>query len=359
MFNKDLARATQIMRPYGAANFAAPAASVKVADHKTPPLTDNNYYGFAMDMAAYLRSKGLYDFVSTNLVDRIRKRKLDEWDLRKELSGDQEALGIIQYHCTDTYKMMIKKCKTSKEAWDVLAKHFTETGVKARTDLMEELIALKFDWNAGMEDYIQRLTSLKDRFESSGNTQDETLYITTLLNGLPNEFATMVQILNHSASMGLYAVIGKVRAEYKRISKKRKEPSSVSNGDQNGNQLLAMLAQGLLQRGNENVLLNLLAGNYTTAGSHSSEESEVKRRKTRSSSKTPQTTACVHCGKTNHFHLPQNCFFNPESLNYRPNMVKKIQKNDNNSDRRNTESAPVEALMARLLSDNRNAETGN
>jgi hypothetical protein len=345
---------SQIMRPTGHVAPVAPsAASVKGPEYKVQPLDDRNYHGFVMDMSALLRSKGILDFATTDLVERIRSRNLTEWNLRKELTGDQEALGIIQHHCTPTYKTMIKDCQTSKEAWDLLESHFREGGVDGHAVLMEEILELRFNWTYGMEHYLQEHSNLRARFSNSGSKQDDTFYISAILRGLPKEFDMMRKIIRNTPNMDLNGVIGKLRSEYKSIIIERKREETPENNnnqlpDQNNNRALMAMFQANLTRGaNETLLLNLL--DRTRYNQNNGNNRGRKRRPN-----------CPFCEVQNPNHPQERCWANPNGSNYRPNWAPRNagrnvnprldNANRNNAGRNNENApAPVDALLARLL----------
>jgi hypothetical protein len=346
------------MRPstaHGAQSDGADVASVRNAtsapspletvrgDHKVQPLTNSNYYGFVVDIAAVLRSKGVYDFVTTDLVDKIKARRgLGEWEMRNQLAGDQEALGIIQHHCSSTYKNMIKDCATSKEAWDLLAKHFAEDSLDGHTDLLDEILDLRFSWSEGMDHFIQLHQNLKLRLEAAGSKQDEAFYIAALLRGLPSEFQVFAKIVRSSPSVKLDEVKSKLHTEYRALSKQRKDTAVEARAEEKTDTRMTELANLLIQ--------GLVAQSSNSGASrgrkrHRGHQSNERHRGHQS------TEPCPHCQDTNMTHLPQNCWANPASREYRPNWPGSSRGGNQgtSSSRREPNSDRAGALLSKIF----------
>jgi hypothetical protein len=92
-------------------------------------------------------------------------------------------------------KTACRICKTAKEAWDMLAAHFTKNDLSSQTDLHKAINAIQFSWDEGLDKYVQKHREARQRFEDAGVKNSEAFYLSVFLSNLPEDFETVIDIL--------------------------------------------------------------------------------------------------------------------------------------------------------------------
>jgi hypothetical protein len=245
------------------------------------------------------------------------------------LVKDQRALGLIQTHCTTTYKLMIKRCKTAKEAWDKLADHFKKME-KSHTELNKAINAIDFSWTEGIDKYVQSHQEARQRFEDAGIQNTESFYLSTFYLNLPEEFENVVDILeNDPKTKTIDDAMCMLSDKYRKIMKKRKMPtekskssSQVDQGDRSSSSEVerANNASTASQENQSQVLLSEMAESIKLLSARMDQQDSDIRTKKR---KFGKNGTCTICGGPD-THAISKCWANPESIFYRPNWSRSI-----------------------------------
>jgi hypothetical protein len=320
------------------------------AQPKISPLSSDNYYSWVDEILPELRVQKVCSFVLENLVDEINAdESLSEWKKISKLDKDQCALGIIQENCTSTYRSMINRCKTAKEAWDLLASHFTKRGLNSHTDLHKAIAEIKFSWNEGLDRYVQDHRQARQRFEDAGVQNTDSFYLSTFLSNLPEEFDTVIDILeNNEQTKTIDDTLIKLSEKFKKLVKKRKTRKLEVSDDEDDSATSKPLKP---EKQNENgqdsrALLMEMAETIKllSAQIENKQDIRTKRRK---------VGTCKICGGPD-THTLAKCWANPESVHFRPNWSRSIAaaaaKKDNQEQEDDSQAdQDASAFIGRIL----------
>jgi hypothetical protein len=318
------------------------------------PLSSENYYTWVNDILPELRVHEVCGFALEDLVAKINASEMSDLQKAEKLAKDQCALGLIQTHCTSTYKGMISRCKTAKEAWDKLEAHFMKKYLSSQTELHKAINAIQFSWSEGLDKYVQKHCEARQRFEDAGVENSEAFYLSVFLSNLPEEFETSIDILeSQENTTTIDHTLGKLNEKYRKLTKKRKfkpdqdqisskasdddDRQSNSGSTQNisHHSLLAEMAESL----------KLLSARLDK---HDDKDStKAKKRKTANG-------ICSSCGGPNSHDLSR-CWANPESVYYRPNWDKSIAaaaRRKNTQEQHDSSDESASALVGKLLGKN-------
>ena len=170
-----------------------------------PKLDDNNYGVWSVRMMACLALKKVSKAISEDTVDP---------------EDDLQARSLLVIQVKDHLLPFIKNEKTAKGMWLKL-EELHKNKSRARLNLMRrELAQLKKEPKETVAKYTARAESLRDQLAAAGDTTSSADLISTVLNGLPKEFDTAVQILEAEDNSDLSDVLARLLIAEARMSRK-------------------------------------------------------------------------------------------------------------------------------------------
>lgn len=124
------------------------------------------------------------------------------WSCTKSTVSEGSASDVVEKHERALAELILMidptiysyiDGKTSiKEAWDTLAKAFSDSGTCRKVHLLQQWINTKLNDCNGMEEYVNKMTATWARLKSLGFKIDEEVGASIVLAGLPNEYKTMI-----------------------------------------------------------------------------------------------------------------------------------------------------------------------
>jgi hypothetical protein len=266
----------------------SPMGEESTAGESISLLDGTNYPTWKLQVESYLQSKGLAKFLSSKGYDLMKDQGLTR-EKRLDLEdASEKALGHIRRMVDGNHQEMLIKCKTARNAWRTLKKHYEDKEVFNKVQLMQRLFDESLsdgqDMLKAIPKYLQSKKEIVRRLQSVGLTIPEELLVAVILARLPASCDITRRILESSKDVSLAKVSQELIREATRKSIKRK------------------------------------AGQMEEA--HTTQATPSKRFKKDSTRKKPQP--CDYCGVPG--HPANNCWMNPKSKNFRPEFAQKMLK---------------------------------
>jgi hypothetical protein len=147
-----------------------------------PQLGGDNWSVWKAKFCALLEYKGLY--VAIEKPETVEGRKA---------SGQAKALMIL--HTQDAYVKLIVGERTAAQAWKKLEDNFEKKSNARVIQLRKKLTGMKLGGGQSIAEYLSEIRELKVDLEAAGQTVTDTELVVFALNGLPKEYATLVEFL--------------------------------------------------------------------------------------------------------------------------------------------------------------------
>ena len=148
-------------------------------------LNGSNYGAWKFKMKLLLVQKGYWNSV------------LGKENSKEAESIDQKALAVIGLGVCDDQIVHIQDAKTSKEAWDSLAKVYENSGTANKMYLQEQLMNSKMEEGTSAKAHIEHLRRIVGQLGTLGVKISDEQYILTLLRSLPGRFESLVVTLEN------------------------------------------------------------------------------------------------------------------------------------------------------------------
>ena len=144
----------------------------------------DNFHVWQVQVKCWLVTKGLFKHVQTTNAD--------------DADGDAKALAHIGMTLTEQHLPTFMECATAKDAWDAFANLFKSKSQARRLQLKGELSNLHKEAGEPLVKYFARAKHLKSQLLSVGTSVEEDELCLSVLNGLPEEYATLTTVLTTS-----------------------------------------------------------------------------------------------------------------------------------------------------------------
>jgi hypothetical protein len=202
------------MRP----NSDSTAFNVKTLEHL-------NYSTWKIEMQALLRSKGYWKTVSGDASKVIESTQGEDIELSEDIlkarmdvcsrfeEKDERALGLISLSVNETYRELLRDCKTSQGAWELLQEYFESKEAFNKVFLLKSLVNLRLEARGDIEEYVKNKRKLQRRLGTCGLQLDDDIMVVLLLIGLPPEMDTFIRILETDSKISLEKVERELQKE--------------------------------------------------------------------------------------------------------------------------------------------------
>lgn len=159
---------------------------------KIEKLNRENYHSWKFQIKMYLIGRDLWD-----IVQGIEELKSDATpdDRTKFRKREQLALSLICLSVNTDLHVYIRAVKTSKEAWDVLEKHFEGKSLSKKIMYRRKLYSARMKKGITMIDHINYVKTLAEHLEAVGDPVSDGDLVIILLSSLPEEFNNLVTAL--------------------------------------------------------------------------------------------------------------------------------------------------------------------
>ena len=174
-------------------------------------LTETNYLTWLRQIKPYLRGAKLWGYVdgtipkpsltttkaATETTDaaEVPNPAYDTWD-----TTDQQIVSLLTTSLTDSVAQHTIGYDTSKEIWDCLANHFSQSSTASASSLKLQLLELT-KGSKSVDDYLRHAKSISDQLAAINKpVPDDDLVISTL-HGLGPDYLMLRTALTQQASL--------------------------------------------------------------------------------------------------------------------------------------------------------------
>lgn len=187
-------------------------AGVVVSDR----LTDANFAAWAVRVKFHLKALHAWAVVENGLSKDAKP---------EEKALDELALGVIVTSVDNKYLAPLDKCKTAKDAWELLMGVFGARGYMRKMQLLKELFDMSKGHKEAVGAFIMRVEGHVDQLAELGFTVEPALHVALLLNGLPKDYDTVVSQLSSGEKEPSLAVVkaGLMNFDQRIMAQEKKE----------------------------------------------------------------------------------------------------------------------------------------
>lgn len=112
-----------------------------------------------------------------------------------------KARAMITLCVEDFHLSEITGCNNAKEVWDALQRTYKARSIANQLTLMKDLNSIRMGHNEPVAKYIGRARSLRDQLQAAGHAVDAKSVALAVLNGLPEQYSTLVTVLETQAAL--------------------------------------------------------------------------------------------------------------------------------------------------------------
>ncbi|GMF66182.1 unnamed protein product [Phytophthora lilii] len=190
--------------------------SPNTASNPNEILTYENYFLWEFNARMTLARKGLQDHVVAAMKpEEAVLRKTNEWKV-----ADMKALAVVAKMLSPTYQSMIREASTALEAWESLKAFFVKQSLHNRVQLRKQLHEFTLGSGENLMTHIVRFDDLCARLAAVGEKMTDDEKIVILLGSLPQEYDTMVRIIESQEHVTLLDRKEMLRREAEVIQKR-------------------------------------------------------------------------------------------------------------------------------------------
>jgi len=163
------------------------------SDVAIEPLDTDNYATWSVRMRAVLIQKGLWQAVQDTGAATGA-------ECAASAEADQKALALLILCVKDHHLAAMSACATACEAWTSLESVYKSKSVARRQQLKRELNHLKKLPTEPVTKFVGRARALWNDLAAAGEKIEEADIVWAALNGLPAEYATLIEVLETTGS---------------------------------------------------------------------------------------------------------------------------------------------------------------
>jgi hypothetical protein len=172
-----------------------------------PKLGEDNYATWSTRMRFLLISKGYWEAVQ-------HPANADH-----PHANDAKALALIGLAVEDQFLPTVGACATARAAWEALAAIYRSRSNACILILKRQLNSLSMQDTEPVTRYVSRAQALRDQLAAIGHPVDEADVVLAILNGLPDQYNTLVTLIENSDPMpDLASVLSKLLVVEQRSS---------------------------------------------------------------------------------------------------------------------------------------------
>lgn len=225
-----------------------------------------NYQTWVVSARSYLTVKELWKYTQSTPSESA-----DAAVLQKHERTLAELTLLIEPKCYS----YIEGAANPKEAWDMINKTFSDSGVTRHSQILQELVAMRRDKCSSMEDYVQKMTVLYQKTKACGFEIGENVVASLMLGGLSDEYKPLMYgVGKDSKNLTLDFVQNLLLQEID------------SNGDQGGE---TALAAGSKNFGNKKKVIKC----FNCGGNHYARNCKKGKKHDKKSDKSHHSVLCA------------------------------------------------------------------
>jgi hypothetical protein len=119
-------------------------------------------------------------------------------DSMERRKASDQARSLMIMHTEDAYVKLFARVDTAEKAWRKLHENFEKTSNARVIQLWKKLTSLTLMPGKSITEYVGEFRKIKMDLETAGQTVSELELAVHALNGLPKEYATLVEYLELS-----------------------------------------------------------------------------------------------------------------------------------------------------------------
>lgn len=132
---------------------------------------------------------------------KFRKHLVTEYELWKEF--DRIALSEVYDSCTQSIQFLIDKKKNATDVWKQLEGSFAVSGFASVEQDILKIHELNYSSCESLQDFINQLTTAKERLEPQSVHLPQSYYMVQLLRGLSRPFQSWAREVRHKSLAAL------------------------------------------------------------------------------------------------------------------------------------------------------------
>lgn len=122
---------------------------------------------------------------SSDASTRAINPSYEDW-----MAKDHVLMTLINATLSSEALAYIVGCKSSKDEWEVLARHYSSTSRSNIVNLKTDLQAISKKPDESIDSYVKRIKEIKDKLANVSSVVNEEDLMIYALNGLPVEYNT-------------------------------------------------------------------------------------------------------------------------------------------------------------------------
>jgi transposase InsO family protein len=187
------------------------------SDKLPEPLDVDNYPTWRARMKALLISKDLWTALNSMTVEN---EPLTDAQLK--------AHALIMLNVKDHHLSAVEACRNAKAAWDMLESTYRAASKARQLALKKQLASIRKEPNEPLTKYVARIRTLCDELAAAGHAVSSGEKVMTVLAGLPEEFNTIVAVLNNTTEeLSLDTILSKL-LQHEQLLPKHNSPGDAT-----------------------------------------------------------------------------------------------------------------------------------
>ena len=159
---------------------------------KVEKLTGDNYHSWKFNMKMYRIGKDLWEIVTATEMLNADASAEEE---RKYRRRENMALTTVCLSISTNLKIYVRSCKTAKDAWDSLAKHFEQKTLSRKIFYRRKLYSARVQKGTGMVEHINYIKTLSEHLEAVEDPIEEKDLVIILISSLPEDYNYLITAL--------------------------------------------------------------------------------------------------------------------------------------------------------------------
>ena len=169
-------------------------------------LNDKNFETWSLKIKAVLINSDLWEFVNSDCPAPIEETAKNaagedvitvknEKEISTWMSKDQKAFSNLILSVDDSQLQLIKKCTTSKSAWNELKSYHQKSTLSNKVSLLKQACKMQLREGDDMGNHIFKMEEIFDKLANLGKNLEEDLRVAIILSSLPESYNTLITAL--------------------------------------------------------------------------------------------------------------------------------------------------------------------
>lgn len=180
-------------------------------------LGPNNYPDWKASMMFLLQAKKLWSAVAPETATDRETRASSKDTADKVADKSDEALGHIGLHVEKYLRCQVDEADSAREIWEKFEQDFQALNSSRLLLLRQQLTSLQKVPSEGVAKYVARAKDLMANLEAAGSSVTEAEVVLSVLAGLPEQYAMVVEILQMQDDLSFGKVLPKLLQVEQRV----------------------------------------------------------------------------------------------------------------------------------------------